>query len=56
LPVIPAQAGIQEPCGLSERGRYWIPACAGMTGQSAVSVHITRSRVFEIVPDSSAFQ
>jgi hypothetical protein len=31
LLVIPVQAGIQQLCGLSERYRYWIPACAGMT-------------------------
>jgi hypothetical protein len=24
---------IQSPCGLSERSRYWIPACAGMTSK-----------------------
>jgi len=48
LTVIPAQAGIQQPCvgllrGLIQnvfcsawitgRIRYWIPACSGMTGE-----------------------
>jgi hypothetical protein len=34
LIVIPAQAGIQRRyVGAKPRGgRYWIPACAGMTG------------------------
>jgi hypothetical protein len=40
LLVIPAQAGIQSPCGLSERDRYWIPACAGMTSQVHRRAHL----------------
>jgi hypothetical protein len=43
LLVIPAQAGIQSPCGLSVRGRDWIPACAGMTNESAVPVRAMRA-------------
>jgi hypothetical protein len=33
LLVILAKAGIQWPYGTGKRGRYWIPACAGMTSR-----------------------
>jgi hypothetical protein len=54
LLVIPAQAGgalstdeglvIQSPYGLSGRGRYWIPACAGMTSKSGTTHNSVSSK------------
>ncbi|TAM25185.1 MAG: hypothetical protein EPN68_08330 [Rhodanobacter sp.] len=42
--VIPAQAGIQRLHGLSRRGRYWIPACAGMTSMKS-DCHLVREPI-----------